>query len=191
MTSSKIGPAGPGIAAICGAFIFAIAWIVAACGDLSWMVGEDTLSVLGVSDVQVSADAFNYGCMVTGVLFAIFGLGKFAFETKCNRASGAMILIAGIALIGVGIFTKDYGNGNPHLIVAYAFFLFLVISAVLSGIGDYNEKKTIPLAVTVVLFTTALITFAIQPLAMAEAVTVVCALIWAVVQGTKLAMSKA
>ena len=191
MNSSKVGPAGPGIAAICGSFILAIAWIVAACGDTSWIVGEDTLSVLGISDVQVSADAFNYGCIVAGILFAIFGLGKFAFETKCNRASGAMILIAGIALIGVGVFTKDFGNGNAHLFVAYLFFLFLAISVILSGIGDYYEKKTIPLAATVVLFMISLFSFAIQSLAMAEAVTVACALIWAVMQGSKLAMSKA
>ena len=102
-----------------------------------------------------------------------------------------MVLIAGIALIGVGVFTKDFGNGNPHLFVAYLFFLFLAISVILSGIGDYYEKKTIPLAATVVLFMISLFSFAIQSLAMAEAVTVACALIWAVMQGSKLAMSKA
>lgn len=191
MKSMKIGPAGPGIAAICAAFIFAIAWIVAACGDTTWVVGEKTLSMLGVSDVQVSADAFNYGCIVTGALFAIFGVGKAAFEKRCNSASGAMMVVAGLALIGIGVFTKDFGNGNAHLAVAYAFFFFLAVSAILSGIGDYQEKRTIPTAVTVVLFMTAFGSFALQSMEMAEAVTVACALIWAVVQGAKLAMSKA
>lgn len=191
MTSMKIGPAGPGIAAICAAFIFAIAWIVAACGDVTWVVGENTLSDLGVSDVGVSADAFNYGCIICGALFAIFGVGKAAFEKRCNSASGIMMIIAGLALIGVGVFTKDFGNGNAHLAVAYAFFLFLTISIILTGIGDYQEKKTIPVAVTVAIFMTALGCFALMSIEMAEAVAVACALLWAVVQGAKLAMSKA
>lgn len=191
MNSRKIGPAGFGIAAVCGAFIFSVAWIVAACGDASWILGEDTLSMLGISDVQVSADAFNYACIITGVLFAIFGFGKLGFEKGCNRASGAMIIIAGIALLGIGIFTKDFGNGNAHLIVAYLFFLFLALSVILSGIGDYKEKKTIPVAATVILFMISFGSIAFQSLAMIEAITVACALLWAVVQGLKLSMSKA
>ena len=191
MNSGKIGPAGFGIAAILGAFIFSVAWIIAVCADASWVLGENTISDLGVSDVQISADLFKYACIISGALFAIFGIGKAIFEEKSNRASGIITIIAALALIGVGVYNKDFGNGNAHLFVAIVFFLFTGIVAILSGYGDYHEKKTIPLAVTVVAFTAALFAFATCDLPLAEVAVVICILIWITTQGAKLAMSKA
>lgn len=191
MNSRKIGSAGFGIAALLGAFIFSVAWIIAVCGDASWVLGENTISDLGVSDVQISADLFKYACIITGVLFAIFGIGKAIFEKKANCASGIFAIIAALALIAVGVYNKDFGNGNAHLFVAYMFFLFTAIAAILSGYGDYHEKKTIPTAITVVAFVVGLFAYATCSLALAEVVIVVCILIWAAAQGVKLAMEKA
>ena len=191
MNSRKIGSAGFGIAALLGAFVFSVAWIIAVCGDASWVLGENTISDLGVSDVQISADLFKYACIITGVLFAIFGIGKAIFEERANRASGIITIIAALALIGVGVYNKDFGNGNAHLFVAIVFFLFTGIAAILSGYGDYHEKKTIPTAITVVAFVVGLFAYATCSLALAEVVIVVCILIWAAAQGVKLAMEKA
>ena len=96
-----------------------------------------------------------------------------------------------VALIAVGVYNKDFGNGNAHLFVAYVFFLFTAIAAILSGYGDYHEKKTIPTAITVVASVVGLFAYATCSLALAEVVIVVCILIWAAAQGVKLAMEKA
>ena len=45
------------------AFAFAVIMIVAINGDSAWVYGENMLSDLGISDVQMTADLFNYGCM--------------------------------------------------------------------------------------------------------------------------------
>ena len=79
----------------------------------------------------------------------------------------------------------------PLVFVAYVFFLFTAIAAILSGYGDYHEKKTIPTAITVVAFVVGLFAYATCSLALAEVVIVVCILIWAAAQGVKLAMEKA
>ncbi len=191
MTSGKIGPAGFGIAALLGAFVFSVAWIIAVCGDAGWVLGENTVSDLGVSDVQLSADVFKYASIITGLLFFVFGIGKAVFEKDANRASGIMAIIAALALIGIGTYSKDFGNGNAHLFSAVVFFLFIAASAALSGYGDHRQRKTIPAAITVVLFTASLLALATCSFELAEVVIIACVMIWAAVQGIKLAMSNA
>ena len=100
------------------AFAFAVIFAVAANADSSWIYGESMISDLGVSDVQLSADLFNYGCLIVGVLLFVFGVGKAACEFGCNRASGCMLAIAAIFLILIGYIHSDFGNGNTHEAIA-------------------------------------------------------------------------
>lgn len=191
MKQLKGSPAGFGVIAICAAFVFSIMWMVAALGDASWVIGENTLSDLGVSDVQITADLFMYACMIVGVLTVIFGIGKAGYETGCNRAGGILVIIAGIFLILVGYFNKDYGNGDIHLAAAYLFFIFLALSVFVTAFGDWAEGKTLAVAYSIIATVICIGCFAFESLALTEAVAVICGLGWFVAQGIKLSMSKA
>ena len=94
------------------AFAFAVIMIVAINGDSAWVYGENMLSDLGISDVQMTADLFNYGCMIVGILVFVYGLGKAVCETQCNRASGCILAIAAIFLVLIGYIHSDFGNGT-------------------------------------------------------------------------------
>ena len=123
------------------AFAFAVIMIVAINGDSAWVYGENMLSDLGISDVQMTADLFNYGCMIVGILVFVYGLGKAVCETQCNRASGCILAIAAIFLVLIGYIHSDFGNGNTHDTIAILFFLFLFIAMVLSAIGALTGSQ--------------------------------------------------
>lgn len=191
MNATRSSPAPFAVIGICVAFIFAVVWVIAANADPSWVLGENTLSDMGVSDVQLTADLFNYGTMLCGVLILIYGIGKAYCESRCSRASGCMLAIAGIFMIGIGYMTKDVGNGNLHEIVAYLFFLFLLIAVITSAFGDWAEGKKLNVAVTIILFLITLWALAFDTLAMAEAVAVACALVWIIAESVKMVFAVA
>ena len=80
----------PGPFAVIGliaAFALAIVISVAINGDSTWVYGENMLSDLGVSDVQLTADLFNYGCLIIGILVFVFGLVYFLSNINLPRKS--------------------------------------------------------------------------------------------------------
>ena len=172
------------------AFAFAIVLIVAINGDSAWVYGENMLSDLGISDVQMSADLFNYGCMIVGILVFVCGLGKAVCETKCNRASGCILAISAIFLILVGYIHSDFGNGNTHDTIAILLFLFLFIAMVLSAIGDWRDGARINSAITVVLILIILGCAVGMSIAALEVITVACGIVWLAAISAKMIVPK-
>ena len=160
------------------AFAFAIVLIVAINGDSAWVYGENMLSDLGISDVQMTADLFNYGCMIVGILVFVYGLGKAVCETQCNRASGCVLAIAAIFLVLIGYIHSDFGNGNTHDTIATLFFLFLFIAMVLSAIGDWRDGARLNSALTVVLILIILGCAVGMTVEALEVITVACGIVW-------------
>ena len=171
----------PGPFAVIGliaAFALAIVIVTAIMGDPAWVYGENMLSDLGVSDVQSTADLFNYGCIVIGILVFVFGLGKSLCESSCNRASGCMLAIAGIFLILVGYIHSDFGNGNTHDTIAILCYLFLFIAMVLSAIGDSRDGYRLNSALTVVLILIILGCCVGMNIESLEVIATACAIVW-------------
>lgn len=171
----------PGPFAVIGliaAFALAIVISVAINGDSTWVYGENMLSDLGVSDVQLTADLFNYGCLIIGILVFVFGLGKAVCETSCNRAAGCTVAIAGIFLILIGYIHSDFGNGNTHDFIAILLFLFLFVSEVLTAIGDWRDGYRLNSALTVVLILIILGSAVGMNIESLEVITVACSIVW-------------
>ena len=171
----------PGPFAVIGliaAFAFAIILVTAIMGDSAWVYGENMLSDLGISDVQMTADLFNYGCIIIGILVFVFGLGKALCETSCNRASGCILAIAGVFLILVGYIHSDFGNGNTHDAIAILCYLFLFIAMVLSSIGDWRDGYRLNSALTVILILIILGCCVGMNIASVEVITAACAIVW-------------
>ncbi len=189
MSEYKSSPAPLAIAGICGAFAFAVLWLVAVFADSSWVFGENTLSDLGVSEVSAAADAFNFGCMITGCLVVIYGIGK-AWSCKgYAAASGAYILVSGILLVLIGLFTED--SGNIHNYFAILFFILILLAVIITAVGDSKAGNNLFAAVGGIVALIAISGLFIESIEGAEAIAVICILAWLVFDSIKLALSKA
>lgn len=167
------------------AFLFAIVWIVAAENDPTWVLGESKLSELGVSTYDFTADAFKYGCIVSGILCLVFGIGKSLCEDGSSCASGIMCAVAGIALACVGYFTTE-SNADVHDIAAYLLFVFLALAVALSVHGDWTEGKRINGLVGIILFAMVIACLVGKDIAYTEAVAAICGLIWILSESVKM-----
>lgn len=171
----------PGLFAVIGllvAFAFAIVLAVAINSDTTWVYGENTLSDLGISDVQLTADLFNYGCIVFGILLFVYGIGKAMCEASCNRASGCFVAIAAIFLILIGYIRSDFDNGNTHDAITILFFLFLFVSMVLSAIDDWKANYRLNSALSVIVILVILGCAMGMNIESLEVIIVACTIVW-------------
>lgn len=178
MNVSHRNPGPFAVIGILAAFVFAVILVVAANADSSWVYGENMLSDLGISSVQMTADLFNYGCIIVGILVFVYGIGKAYCETKCNRASGCMLAITGIFLILIGYIHSDFGNGNTHDTIAVLLFLFLFVAMVLSAIGDWRDGYRLNSALSVIMILIVMASMVGMNLESIEVIFVACALVW-------------
>ncbi len=189
MNASKCDSAPFAILGLITALFYAAVWIVAAASDPTWVFGESMVSELGISDVQLTADLFKYGCIIAGLLIFVFGLGKAYTQKEANRTSGILIAIAGIFLILVGVYNMNYGNGNIHNTVACLFFAFMALAVIASMLGDWAEGRGISVAVSAIFIVVVIGTSVGNTLPYVEAIAIICALIWLVAQSVKMIVS--
>jgi len=160
-----------------GVAVFLIAWATAASVDAAWQFGVNTLSEFGVSDTDASL-YFNYGCcMLTGILIAAFGLGRALYARNAGHtAGGAFLIVGGVFLALVGIFTMDDMDAHRFVAVSTALFMFCGIIAVAAGnwVADKKLFAGIGIIITCVLIAMAM-AFDVAEL---EAYGIILAMIW-------------
>lgn len=105
-------------------------------GSFSWRT--NALSDLGVSKV---ANVFNYPLIFAGILNFIFGVGfmKAYAKTKISHIPIILLIIGGVSLSMVGIFTAAYGV--LHTIVSAGFFILMPVSMILIGITFLSSSR--------------------------------------------------
>ncbi|MDD3398599.1 MAG: DUF998 domain-containing protein [Candidatus Methanomethylophilaceae archaeon] len=170
-----------------GAILFSIMWLMAIYADGSWVLGAETLSDLG----HPSRDGhpmFNAAAVIAGVLLSFFALGMYQNHQSYlfGRVAMLVALVASLFLIGVGIFPIHV---TPyHTIVSYAFFGLMIVALSLWTVHDYlrGGQAQYFAGFTAVLLAISLAFLALTEIGMAEAVAVVCIMIWAVVQGIRM-----
>ena len=189
MSGNQSSPALFALAGISGAFLFSVVWILAVSADTTWTFGINTLSDLGVSSVAIAADLFNFGCISTGLLMMVFGLGKTRSPYPHDSASGVLFMIAGLFLALVGVFPSD--NRDIHLFVAYTFFTVATIAIVVSVVGDGKYGRNISAAMGGCIVLIGIASAFFQTIEGLEAICVMCFLAWVVIDSIKLAFSKA
>jgi len=129
---------------VLGVAVFLICWVAATVADPSWEFATNTLSEFGISDTD-AAYFFNYGCCIlTGALLAIFGVGNVLTAKNNGYLVGGLLLIVGSAFLAlVGIVTMNYGNGDPHDVIATSMAAILVFSVAAFAIGNWNADRKI------------------------------------------------
>lgn len=159
-----------------GIAVFSICWICAVVSDSSWIFGVNMSSDLGVSDTNAHY-FFNYGCMSAGILIYIYGiLAAYFSGSTLDRISYVLIALAGMFLIGVGIFTEDVGW--PHNLCAYSLFISISISALIRLILYVIYKNTLSAVVTAVLILLIVVIALTQTFPFLEASAVILIMIW-------------
>ncbi len=160
------------------AFALAVIVTVAIKADPSWVYGENMLSDLGISDVDLAKDLFNYGCIIIGILTIVFGIGKALCETGCNRASGCIIAIAAIFMILIGFVQSDFGNGNTHDAASIAAFVFMFCAMALSAVGDWKDGVKLSSALSSILVLIVVGCFAGMDIEKVEIIALACGIVW-------------
>jgi hypothetical membrane protein len=118
--------------------IFLILYITAMSSDSAYVFGRNYLSDLGVSE---GALAFNSGLILTGILlipFSVLGLGPALDGKMIGMVSKALLVIAALFLISIGIYTED--AGDIHGVVSYGFFLTMLIAFPFVALALYKSK---------------------------------------------------
>lgn len=188
MTENKGSQSVVAAAGIIGAFAFCVLWMIAVFADPSWTFGENTISDLGISESETAKVAITIGCIITGAVMALFGIGKVWNGKSAIAAAGVFICMAGIFLALVGVFNKDVGD--IHKFIAYLFFICATLGIVIGAIGDYKIGNSLFAATAGGLVVIAFASYFILSCAGWEVISVICILAWFVIDCIKVGLGK-
>jgi len=113
---------------LAGPVIFLVCWVAAIASTLGYKFGEQWVSDLGVGG---GAAYFNAGAIIAGILTIPFAVSLIAVlrSERLLYVGGITLAGAGVALIGVGVFTEN--AGQMHWNVSVTFFSLVLVSLVL------------------------------------------------------------
>ncbi len=179
MNTVFLSPRLGAMAGIAGSLFFAMMWTAAVVADGSWQLGEMTLSELGDRS-RNGYLLFNTGAMVTGILSLLFSVGLYKVLSPgiMGRGGAAMMGLASLLLIGVGLFPID--TGTPHTVVSFTFFGSTALALALLIIPFAKSYVFHPsmAMLTAMLLLVGLGAAAILTLPALEALAVGCLLLW-------------
>ncbi len=161
---------------------FAMMWASSALIDGLWRFGEESLSRLGVSEDPVAALLFNGGCISTGAMGIIVGLGIAAHNEDFGSLAGITYAAGMFFLVLVGALPLT--AGMIHYVVASIFGILMMISLILTAIHDHRRRMHPEAEILFIVISLVLI--ATQRFAMWEALLVIIVMIWTVLQGIKM-----
>lgn len=109
--------------------------------DTNWVYNgpHSSMCDFGVSDFWYVSVAFVGACIISGILFMVSGLGWYLFdESKYVRCAGPVVMLAGAALMCVGIFDKTY---DFHQYVSIIFAVIFIIAIALVSLQDIIDRQ--------------------------------------------------
>ena len=171
-----------------GVAAFITVWLCAENADAAWQFGVNTLSEFGISDTDAKL-YFNFGCMITGILVAVFGVGRTLYAKNAGHiAGGVFLFFGGIALALVGFFTMDDGNIHNFVAIAAALFIFLAMIAVAAG--NWVANRHIFAGVGIVIVCLLIAMYFAYDVAELEGYGIILAMIWFVVESVNMIISR-
>ena len=161
--------------------IFFVGVCLGAAIDPSWLITRHNLSDLGTGKRTLAcAILFDYACCAAGFLISVFGVGKYMFEEKLNKASGVFFIIGGFGLFMVGIWNAEWLT--LHNISAGFFGIAMAIAIVLSSISDILERNRLVLISGILILAFLAICWPLFGNAIAESISIGCATVWFLIQ---------
>jgi hypothetical membrane protein len=155
---------------------FALGWAGAALSDPTWVFGVNMVSDLGVSEYESARILFSAGAVSAGALFAVFGAGlSLAYDGLAPRIGLLALCLAGIALVGVGLFNE---NTPYHLPCAITLFAAAVFSAVMVAIHTARTSQYPAAAGTLLMLAAGTVLGLTSSLPLTEAVSIIMLMAW-------------
>ena len=115
-----------GIVGIAAVVVFLVALIAAVASANSFSMGSDPISKL------FPEAAFMAGCVIAGILGAIFGLlitvNKAESKVFIGRVRGILMVVSGIVLVALGVI--EYTADSPVNWIVYLFIVLIILSAI-------------------------------------------------------------
>lgn len=178
------------VSGICGiaAPILIVALFSAAiltAGLFSW--SHNTLSDLGTQ--YPSAYFFNGSLMAAGMLMMVFGRGipSLLQERRAPRLGSSLLLLGGLSLLLVGVFTSS--SGLIHSIFTVLFFSFTALAMVVIGLSELSSDKrkgSIAIILGACVALMFIIPFPIGGFALREALSILFAMAFSLIYGARL-----
>ena len=140
MDLRSIGPKPYAWAGILAALVMVVAVILCVLLDSNWTYDgrHSSMCDFGISEFWYVSVLFIGACIVSGTLILISGFGWYLFEeSKYVRYGGLVIMLAGIALMCVGIFDKTY---SFHQSVTIIFAVIFIIGIALVSVQDIIDR---------------------------------------------------
>ena len=164
---------------ICAGVAFCFMWLACYGADSSWEWGTNALSDFGVSDTD-AATYFEWGCVISAILLAFFGVGEALNDKRKSGylAAGILLALAGICLIFVGFYDSDYEGGDIHEFFAVLAATLFAFAAASWAAQTWYDGKVIVAGAAVVLFCVSLFSafgFAEEEW---EVISIVAGLVW-------------
>lgn len=183
---TKLSTAPFTLAAMFTGALVPMAFVVAIFADGSWSFNVNTLSDLGISSDDMVAKLFMATCIIAGILMAVFGLGKLLIKHKFDSAAGFLIVLAGVMLVGVGLFDK---TTSVHPIIALLYFLFVAIAMFVSAYSEYINRRYLALSITIIAIVVSLSSLVALALPGAEVICVGVNCVWMISEAVSLTFS--
>lgn len=130
-----------GWAGIIAVIVMVLAVCFCVICDTNWEYNgpHSSMCDFGISEFWYVSVAFIGGCIVSGLLFMMSGFGWYLFdESKYVRYGGLVVMLAGVALICVGIFDKTY---DFHQFVSIIFAVIFIIAIALVSVQDIIDRQ--------------------------------------------------
>ncbi|MGI6008675.1 MAG: DUF998 domain-containing protein [Methanomethylophilus sp.] len=121
--------------------MFCLTWLACYSADSSWVWGTNSFSDFGISDTD-AATYFEWGCIITSILLAVYGIGEALNSKKVGFISCGIILVfTGLSLVMVGFYDADYEGGDIHdFFAVLGATLFVFASLFWTGQCWYDGK---------------------------------------------------
>ena len=158
----------------------------AAIADPEWVLGEKSLSRMGLSEVPITKHLFSIACIVCGALGTIPARAMMIHNRGANRLSGLLLLLGCLFLIGVALFPIDDSVDTCfHDVLAFLFFGSALLAMMVSIVGDYLEGDRKMALFTAVLVLTFFVSYFTTKFGVYEAIGVLALMVWLITKSTR------
>ena len=137
MDLEGMGPRPYAMAGLAAPILMIVCVAICVLFEEGWDYTVNSMCDFGVSDNKFISVTFIGGCIISGILFMIAGLGWVLFEeSKYVRIGGIIVMISGVALMCVGVFDKTYDFHQYVSIIYAAIFIVAIAFVCLQDIID-------------------------------------------------------
>ena len=173
----SIGPEYAGYIGLASIAVFTICWIIGAWVDEDWVLFEDNLCILGISDVMFVRVLYPIGCTLTGIGLMLFGYSVSRFCDHVLQRCGYLSCIPfGISLIGIGSITLDFSH-DLHMVFVYIMGAAAGLVLVLITVDDIIHRKWI-ISLFVIFMSLGFAYFNLFDTDYIQPFTITCLFIW-------------